>query len=226
MCGRFSITDPRQLALRFDLAALAELPPRFNVAPTQPVPTLVPGSGEPAGRVLVLARWGLIPSWAKDPAVASRMINARAESLETKPAFREALHARRCLVLADGFFEWKKEGRERRPFYLHLASGEPFAFAGLWDEWRAPSGERVRTCTIVTTDANALVEPIHDRMPAILLPDAEARWLDAGVQDLADLVDLLQPYPSHRMEAFEVSSLVNKPAHDEPACVARVATPS
>lgn len=216
MCGRFTITDPRQLALRFDLAELAELPARFNVAPTQPVPVVV------MGRRLVMARWGLVPSWAEDPKVGSRMINARAESLEARPAFRDALGARRCLVLADGFFEWKKEGRLRRPFYLHLASGAPFAFAGLWDEWRGPDGQRVLTCTVVTTDPNALVAPIHDRMPAILLPDAEARWLDASVQDLADLAEVLQPYPSHLMEAFEVSSTVNSPAHDVPECVARV----
>jgi putative SOS response-associated peptidase YedK len=216
MCGRFTITDPRQLALRFDLAELAELPARFNVAPTQPVPMVVMG-----GRI-AMARWGLVPSWAKDPSVGSRMINARAESLETKPAFRDALGARRCLVLGDGFFEWKKEGPLRRPFYLHLASDAPFAFAGLWDEWRGPDGLLVVSCTIVTTGPNALVAPIHDRMPAILLPDAEARWLDPNVQDLADLVEVLQPYPSHLFEAFEVARTVNSPAHDVPECVLRV----
>ena len=216
MCGRFTITDPRQLALRFDLAELAELPARFNVAPTQPVPVVT------MQHRLVMARWGLVPSWAKDLSVGSRMINARAESLETRPAFKDALPARRCLVLGDGFFEWKKEGKLRRPFHLHLASGAPFAFAGLWDEWRAPDGQLVVSCTIVTTDPNALVAPIHDRMPAILLPEAEARWVDPSIQDLADLVEVLQPYPSHLMEAFEVASTVNSPANDVPECVVRV----
>ena len=218
MCGRFTLADPRQLALRYDLAELADLAPRFNVAPTQPVPAVVSTGG---GR-LVHMRWGLVPSWAKDLSIGSRMINARAESLETRPAFRDALRARRCLVLADGFFEWKKEGRDRRPFHLRLATAEPFAFAGLWDEWRAPDGALVRSCTIVTTDPNALVAPLHDRMPAILLAESEARWLDPTVQDLADLVDILQPYPSHLMETFEVAKVVNNVANDVPACVERV----
>lgn len=216
MCGRFTASDPPQMAMRFDFAELADMAPRFNIAPTQPVPTIV-GSG--GGRRIVHMRWGLVPSWAKDLSVGSRMINARAETLETKPAFREALRTRRCLVLADGFFEWKKEGRARRPFFIHLAGGAPFAFAGLWDEWRGPDGAPVQSCTIVTTEPNALVEPLHDRMPAILLPEAEARWLDPSIRDLSDLLELLQPHPSHRMESFEVKPVVNNVANDVPECL-------
>ena len=216
MCGRFTLSNPRQLALRFDLAALAEQPARFNVAPTQPVPCVVVHA---AGRQLEMLRWGLVPAWARDLSVGNRMINARAESLESKPAFRDALRGRRCLVLADGFFEWKKDGRARRPFHIRLRTREPFAFAGLWDEWRAPNGQVVRSCTIVTTDANALIEPLHDRMPVILLPEAESLWLDPTVGDLADLVDVLKSYPSHLMETLEVSPTVNSPAHEGPECL-------
>jgi putative SOS response-associated peptidase YedK len=213
VCGRFTQADPRQLAIRFDLAALAELPARFNVAPTQPVP-IITGPG-----AMVLARWGLVPSWAKDLSIGSRLINARAETLEAKSAFREALRTRRCLVPADGFFEWKKEGRQRRPFYFRLPDGAPFAFAGLWATWRDPAGQPVTSFTIVTTEPNALLAPVHDRMPVILLPGAEARWLDPSTKDLADLLDLMQPYPSHEMEGFEVAPVVNNVANDVPACI-------
>jgi putative SOS response-associated peptidase YedK len=216
MCGRFTASDPRQLALRFGLPALAELAPRFNIAPTQPVPVIT------MDRTLVIARWGLVPKFAKDLSIGARMINARAETLESRPPFRDALRGRRCLVPADGFFEWRKEGKARRPYWLRLSGGKPFAFAGLWDVWRAPDGQEVPSVAIITTEPNALVAPIHDRMPVILRPEAEARWLDPAVQDLSDLVDVLQPHPSHEMEAIEVNSAVNSVANDDPRCVTPV----
>ena len=199
--------NPRQLALRYGVAATA-LSPRYNVAPTQDVPALVrPGE-------LVMLRWGLVPAWAKDLSIGNRLLNARAETLERRSAFREALRTRRCLILADGFYEWMKEDHRRRPFFLRLKGGAPFAFAGLWDEWRG-----IGSCTIVTTDANAVVAPIHDRMPVIARPELEARWLDPSVHDSADLVEVLEPFPSHLMETWEVSSLVNNPDHEEPGCI-------
>ncbi|MBI2898289.1 MAG: SOS response-associated peptidase [Deltaproteobacteria bacterium] len=223
MCGRYSITDPRQLVLRFGLAVPAALEPRYNIAPTQPVPAIVapraagqPGDGTP---VIELLRWGLIPFWAKDQKIGNKLINARADSLASKPAFRDAARKRRCLVLADGFYEWKKEKGRKQPMYVRLKSRDPWAFAGLWDEWRAPSGEKIRSCTIVTTEPNALLTPIHDRMPAILRPEDEPRWLDLSVE-AADLPALLAPYPAELMEAYPVSSYVNSPANEGPQCIA------
>jgi putative SOS response-associated peptidase YedK len=218
VCGRFSITNPRQLALRFGLETPADaLPARFNVAPSQPVPVIV------TPHRLEEVRWGLIPWWAKDPSIGARLINARAESLETKAAFRDAFRSRRCLVIADGFYEWKKSAKRggSRPVYIRLKSHEPFAFAGLWDSWRAPDGTHIRSCSIITTEANALIAPIHDRMPAVLRPEHEARWIDDQMQ-AADLVELLEPYPSHLMEAWPVSREVNSPAHEGPGCIVRI----
>jgi putative SOS response-associated peptidase YedK len=206
MCGRFTITDPRRVAACYGAAVIGELPARFNVAPSQEVAAVIA-----PGRIELL-RWGLVPAWADDPSIGNRLVNARAESLERKPAFRDALRTRRCLILADGFYEWRRDGKVRRPFFVRLRGGTPFAFAGLWAERQG-----VRTCTIVTTEANALVAPIHDRMPAILRPEHEARWLDPSVRDPGDLVDALEPFPSHLMEAWEVSTRVNKPDHEEPA---------
>ncbi len=214
MCGRFTVTTPvEDLVREFGLEPPAEpLPPRFNVAPTQPVPAIV----SDAPRQLSLLRWGLVPSWASDVSIGNRLINARAESLAEKPAFRKALEKRRCLVLADGFFEWRKEGKKRFPIWLRRADHRPFAFAGLWEVWRAPDGSWLRTCTIVTVPANSLVAPIHDRMPAILPPDRFDRWLAAPTEEA---LPLLVPFPAGEMEALPVSSRVNSPAYDDPACI-------
>jgi putative SOS response-associated peptidase YedK len=220
MCGRFTQTAPIEtIARRFGVSDLpAKLPaqaPRYNVAPTQQV-IIVRDDGQ---RVLVPMRWGLIPSWAKDPAIGNRLINARAETLAEKPSFRTAFARRRCLIVADGFYEWQKQGAAKQPMRIVLKSREPFGFAGLWDRWRTPDGEEVLTCTIVTTTANELLKPIHDRMPVILPASAEARWLDPQQTDLAKLRDLLQPYPPEEMECYPVSRLVNSPAHDTPECI-------
>jgi len=219
MCGRFS--------LGLDLADLQDalpefvfpeaLSPHYNIAPSQEV-AVVPNNG--AGKVAFF-RWGLIPSWAKDPTIGNRMINARADTLAEKPAFRAAYRRRRCLILADGFYEWQATaGRKvKTPMYVRLASGAPFAFAGLWEAWR-PDDTPVFSCTIITTEPNALMAPIHHRMPVILPPEAYARWLDPAELAPVRLQDLLKPYPSELMLAYPVSTLVNSPGNDDPACIA------
>ena len=204
MCGRYSIAvDPEQLASRFE-AKLPETPiqARFNAAPTESLPVIL-NEGE---RRITLLRWGLIPSWAEDMTIGARLINARAETVHQKPSFRDALRQRRCLVLADGFYEWQltPEGK-KIPFRLALKSGEPFALAGLWEQWRNPTGEWLRTFTIITTEPNDLVAPIHNRMPAILTREAEAHWLDnAGTTE--GWRGLLAPYPADQMVAAPARS--------------------
>ena len=165
-------------------------------------------------------RWGRNPSWAKSASASNWMINARAETVAERPSFRTAFQRRRCRVLADGFYEWRRTGSRRWPMRISMGSGEPFVFAGLWDVWRDPRGETVRSCAIITTAANELLSPIHDRMPVILPKDLEPFWLDHGIQDAAALGDILTPYPAEAMEVFEVSTLVNSPANDGPEVVA------
>jgi putative SOS response-associated peptidase YedK len=219
MCGRYTLTIDEAMAMdRFDLdASEAAHTPRFNIAPTQAVPVVL----NEAPRRLSVARWGLIPSWAKDPAIGSRMINARAETLAEKASFRAAFKRRRCLVLADGFYEWRKDGTAKTPMYARLKTGEPFALAGLWEVWKPPEGDALRTCTIITTEPNALLAPIHNRMAVILSREYEQAWLDADTEPL-ELMAMLQPYPADLMEAREVSRRVNSPAVDEPSLVERV----
>jgi putative SOS response-associated peptidase YedK len=218
MCGRFTATAPAEiLAEEFGLEELPpQLPARFNIAPTQPVPVVTNWSHG----ALELFRWGLVPSWAEDPAIGARLINARAETLIERASFRDAYERRRCLVLADGFFEWKRIGKERTPMYARLRSRRPFAFAGLWEGWLAPTGELIRTCAIITTTPNELLAPVHDRMPVILRPEARAAWLDPALRDTEPLDDLLAPYPAAEMELYPVSSDVNSPANDHPRCIA------
>ena len=214
MCGRYSlIADIQELARQFEFDGTGfEHSPRYNVAPTQPVLT-VTNREERQGEFM---RWGLIPSWAKDASIGSRMINARGETAAQKPSFRNALQRRRCLVLADGFYEWQKVGKGKRPMRIVLKSREPFAFAGLWESWRNPEGETVRSCTIITTEANDLLRPIHERMPVILPRELEGFWLDCDVTDSAALSDVLAPYPDDPMEVYEVSTLVNKATNSGP----------
>lgn len=217
MCGRYTLTlDPAELQDLFELAqpAPADLAPRYNVAPSQPVAVIANGSE----RKLELFRWGLIPSWAKDPKIGNQLINARSETLAEKPAFRTALKRRRCLILADGFYEWKRQGQRKTPMYFQLAQGQPFAFAGLWETWTGPDQVPVRSCTIITTRANPVVEPVHDRMPVILAPAAYGDWLSAGELPAAQIQAYLQPTGAP-MQVFAVSPLVNDPSHDTPECV-------
>ena len=214
MCGRYSLkADLEDVQRRFEFIA-NELPysPRYNIAPTQPVLAVTNGQSRGASYM----RWGLIPSWAKDSSVGNRLINARAETVAERPSFRTALAKRRCLVLADGFYEWQRTGNAKRPMRIVMKSGEPFAFAGLWDSWRDPDGEIVRSCTIITTEANDLLRPIHNRMPVILPREMESFWLDHDVEDRGALSDVLGRYQSTEMEAYEVSSLVNQPGNDGP----------
>ena len=211
MCGRYVLTHPEQLQQRFAVAQLPlDLSPQYNVAPGQTLPVVVAGA---AGNAVALMRWGLIPAWAKDPKIGSRTINARAEGLADKPSFRTPLRRQRCLVPASGFYEWQKAGTTKTPSFIQLTSGELFGFAGLWDRWHDPSGQEVQTYTIVTTAPNALVAPIHHRMPAILPRDAEAAWLDPDTHDAGVLTALLRPYPAEQLEAYPVSPAVNSIAN-------------
>lgn len=220
MCGRFTLfTDPEHLAERFQASLPAdELRPRYNAAPTQQLPVIL-NDGPPA---IQLLQWGLVPFWAKDPAIGSRMINARCETLTEKPAFRTAFKKRRCLVLADGFYEWQKTPDGKQPMRITLAAGEPFAMAGLWESWNAPDGSPLRTFTIITGEPNELVAPIHNRMPAILLPEHEAIWLDNAAEP-AIWQDILRPYPAERMTAYPVSRRVNFVGNDDAELVMRSA---
>jgi len=219
MCGRFTMATPGQtIAELFRLDETPELSPRFNIAPTQAVAAV--RARRDGGRELVALTWGLVPSWAKDRAMGARMINARAETVAEKPAFRAALRVRRCLVLADGFYEWQKLGTRKQPHHIRLRDGRPFAFAGLWERWAPPGAEPVESCTIITTTPSALVAPIHDRMPVILAADAIGTWLDPSAREPAAIVSLLRPYPADEMVAYPVSLRVNNPGADDPSCVA------
>jgi putative SOS response-associated peptidase YedK len=219
MCGRFTLTiDPTALQEAFPWAAIPDdLSPRYNIAPSQPVP-VIPNTGENA---LVMYKWGLIPSWSKDPSIGERMINARAESLAEKPSFRNAYRRRRCLILSDGFYEWKQNPdlKIKQPMYIRLKNGSPFAFAGLWEAWQAPDGSEIRSCTIITTSPNSLLQAIHNRMPVILPPGAYQEWLTTEDRPPAQLDYLLVPYPAEEMLAFPVSRLVNKPEYESPELI-------
>ena len=217
MCGRYvleSDLDFLQAQFAFDHHGL-EYRPRYNIAPTQQVLT-VTNDGQ---RQAEYMRWGLIPFWAKDPKIGNRMINAVGETAATKPAFRAAFKKRRCLVLADGFYEWRKDGKEKIPTFIYLKSRKPFAFAGLWETWKAPDGEAVRSCTIITTKPNDFVAPIHNRMPVILSEETEALWLDPITEQADTLSPLLVPSPSEYMDCYEVSNFVNSPKNDGSECI-------
>jgi putative SOS response-associated peptidase YedK len=220
MCGRFTLRTPASaVAEQFALAEIPPLQPRFNVAPTQAVAVVRQKSTSPADRELVWMRWGLIPSWAADPAIGNRMINARAETADQKPAFRQALRRRRCLLAADGFYEWQRVGKQKQPYRLTMRDQRPFGLAGLWETWKSPDNETIVSCTILTTEANALVAPMHDRMPVIIGPEDYDRWLDPARQDPDELKPLLRPYPSEAMVAYPVSPQVNKVENDGPECI-------
>ena len=221
MCGRYSvIADLGELARRFEFDGdWLKFEAAYNVAPTHDVLTVVGGEARRGG----FMRWGLIPHWAKNTSIGNRMINARAETVAEKPAFRDALRHRRCLVLADGFYEWQRTGGAKRPMRIVMQSGEPFAFAGLWSVWMDPDGNRIPSCAIITTAANELLTPIHDRMPVILPRELEEFWLDRSIDDPGALGSVLTSYADDAMEAYEVSSLVNSAANDCPEVIARIA---
>ncbi len=225
MCGRFTLTelDPTVLTETFSLGGgVPDLPPRYNIAPTQTVATVVRDAGQATNR-LVLMRWGLIPHWAKDPGIGSKLINARGETVNEKPSFRVALRRRRCLVVADGFYEWQAQPQgPKQPMYITLADHRPFGFAGLWEQWTEPeSGDTATTCTIITTQPNALMAPIHNRMPVILPRADYAAWLDPERTDPAQVMPLLRPYDAGQMVAYPVSRRVNAPTDDDPSLIER-----
>jgi putative SOS response-associated peptidase YedK len=191
--------------------------PRYNIAPTQPVLVIRQDSKEPV-RELSMIRWGLIPSWSKDPSGAAGMINARSETARTKPAFDDALKHRRCLIPADGFYEWRRKGGLKQPFCFEVDDGELFGFAGLWDCWRDGSGNGITTCSILTTTPNALTSAVHDRMPVILEPDSYELWLDPGMRNVDAVCKLLKPYDARQMRSYPVSNRLNYVANDDAEC--------
>ena len=215
MCGRFSLgVDTDRLVAEFGIATVADPhEPRYNIAPTQPVPAVVRGDD---GLRLGALRWGLVPHWADDPGIGNRLINARSETVHRKPAFRDAFRERRCWVLADGFYEWREEDGRKVPVHFHLPDAAPFAFAGLWDRWRSDEDDIV-SCTLLTTEPNDDVEPVHDRMPVILPADVRERWLDPDA-DPSDLKALLRPFPG-ALESHTVSTRVNRPENDDPSLI-------
>lgn len=219
MCGRFTLTvDPGQLQDAFPWVEFPEdISQRFNIAPSQPV-AVIPNDGL---NRLDFFNWGLIPFWAKDKKIGNRLINARSETLAEKPSFRGSFKYKRCLVLADGFYEWRKVPgvSTKTPMYIHMKDKKPFAFAGLWDNWHSKDGSEIRTCTIITTEPNSLIAEIHNRMPVILPADTYSDWLHEGEHDQALLSSFLKPYQGEEMEAYAVSRSVNSPQNDSPECI-------
>lgn len=219
MCGRFTLTSPADVVAElFELSQPPALTPRYNIAPTQGVLAVV-AKASGAGRATSALHWGLVPSWAKDPTIGSRMINARAETVASKPSFRTAFRKRRCLVVADGFYEWQRLDKGKQPHYIAMRNGQPFAFAGLCEHWEGADGSVIDSCTIITTEPNELMAPLHNRMPVILPIDHYDTWLDPSLEKTDQLESLLRAYPSDEMSAFPISTHVNSPAHDDERCV-------
>lgn len=219
MCGRFTLATPPEIVAEFfELTSVPDLAPRYNVAPTQDVPAVIVTPDQP-GRQLALFRWGLIPAGADDPAVGNRMINARAETVAVRPAFRSAFRMRRCLVISDGFYEWQNTGeRRKQPFHIRMCDGSPFAYAGLWDCWQRGEAP-IRSCTIITCPPNELVAPLHDRMPVIIDRRDFGLWLDPSITSPKMLSPLLKPYPAAMLAAHPVSTRVNSATIDDPSCI-------
>jgi len=222
MCGRFALySSLATVKEAFQIQQVNyEFEPSYNVAPSQQVAVVV---RREKGNALERMRWGLIPFWAKDPSIGSRMINARSETAHQKPSFKRPLKDQRCLIPADGFFEWRQVGENKVPMFIRLKSGRPFGFAGLFDVWTSPQGERIISCTILTTEANDFLRTIHHRMPVILPKSHEATWLDPAIHSFESLLPLLRPYPAEEMEAYEVSRLVNSPDNNTPECIRPIA---
>ena len=217
MCGRYVITSsPEAIRALFRYLEQPNFPARYNVAPTQPIPVVRVAEGK---RSFTLMRWGLIPAWVKDPRAFSLIINARGESLSEKPTFRNALRRRRCLVPADGFYEWKTGTAGRQPYFVHPRQAGPIAFAGLWETWMGPNGEEIDTACIVTTVANRTLAPIHDRMPVIIAPEAFDLWLDCARVDEETATTLIAPPPDDLLDAYEISNAVNHTANDQPTLI-------
>ena len=218
MCGRFSLTiSGDEVAKYFQVKEVQDCLPRYNIAPSQEVVTIV--QGLQSQRQLKAMRWGLIPSWSKDVKIGSKLINARGETVAEKPSFRNAFKHRRCLIIANGFYEWQNLSNSKQPYYIHLKSRQPFAFAGLWSVWNSGQTEEVLSCCIITTEANELMKPLHHRMPVILSRDAYSQWLGPNVSNRDMLESFLTPYESDAMFAYKVSQKVNRPTNDHPDCL-------
>ncbi|TCP29066.1 putative SOS response-associated peptidase YedK [Scopulibacillus darangshiensis] len=222
MCGRFTLfTDLDVLIDQFNLFNSGEIQyqPRYNIAPSQPILSVInDGKNNRAG----FLRWGLVPSFAKDKSIGYKMINARAETIDEKPTFKRLLARRRCLIIADSFYEWRRDEGKKTPMRIHMLNNDPFALAGLWDRWESPDGEEITSCTIITTKPNDLMKDIHDRMPVILSKEDEGMWLDRSVNDKQVLKQLLVPYDAEKMEAYEVSNVVNSPRNEMKECIREV----
>jgi putative SOS response-associated peptidase YedK len=219
MCGRYKLSRRKQVVEEyFDCGSdAADWTPRYNIAPTQPIPVIRQHRKE-STRELSLMRWGLIPSWAKGSSVGAQMINARSETASTKPAFRDALKSRRCMIPADGFYEWSRAGKTKQPFCFEINDGELFAFAGIWDRWKDPSGQWVKSCSILTTTPNAVTSALHDRMPVILDREKYELWLDPAMRDTSAASESLKPFDARLMRCFPVSSRINYVANDDEEC--------
>jgi putative SOS response-associated peptidase YedK len=224
MCGRYRMTRADKLAQQFEILEDeldVELAPRYNVAPGQMIAAVRQDREKPV-RHLSNFKWGLVPGWAKDPNIGYKMLNARSETIADKPAYREAFKSRRCLVPADGFYEWKTEGKAKQPFHFGMKDDGIFAFAGIWERWKDPKGSMLETCSILTTSPNALMEGIHDRMPVIVRPDDYDLWLDPGYKNTEGLAELLKPYDASLMKRYPVSTRVNSVKFDDPECAASI----
>jgi putative SOS response-associated peptidase YedK len=222
MCGRYRLSRRKQI-LEEHFSTVSwddDWTPRYNIAPTQPVPILRQNSKEPV-RAISLVRWGLIPSWSKDSSASAKMINARLETAATLPALRDAMKSRRCIIPADGFYEWQKKGNAKQPYCFEVSDGSLFAFAGIWDRWKAPCGQWIKSCSILTTNANAVTSPVHDRMPVILDPDGYDLWLDPGMKNVSVVSELLKPYDARLMRCYPVGARINQVANDDAECSAR-----
>ena len=217
MCGRFILSQPTDaIASAFNIAQIPPLEPRYNIAPTQLIPSILSAPG--GEKQLQMLRWGLIPSWAKDAKISAKLINARAETVSEKPSFKAAFKRRRCLIIADGFYEWQRQEKKKQPYYFRLQNAQLFAFAGLWEQWKSPDEDIINSCTILTTEANDLLRPIHDRMPVILESKDYGLWLDSEAQQ-PQLQQLLRPYQADLMTSYTVSTKVNNPKNNTPECI-------
>jgi putative SOS response-associated peptidase YedK len=224
MCGRYAQrTDPKRLAKEFKVAEVINAAPRYNIAPTQEVLAVRESSD---GREMTLYKWGLVPSWAKDASIGAKLINARSETVTEKPSFREAFKRRRCIIPADGFYEWQRLEGRKQPFFFRMRDERPFGFAGLWERWEDEGGKVINSCAILTTEANEVLRPVHDRMPVILHPDDYGLWLGAEARELGLVKEMLRPYPAEEMVGYPVGSGVNSPRNQGAGLLERAAVNS
>jgi putative SOS response-associated peptidase YedK len=224
MCGRFAQrSDPRRIANEFKVADMPQVEARYNIAPTQDILSIRRAEDN---REAVFLKWGLVPSWAKDVSIGAKLINARSETVTEKPSFREAFKKRRCIIPADGFYEWQRTEGKKQPFFFQMKDESPFVFAGLWERWQGVGGEAIESCTILTTEANDVLRPVHDRMPVIQHSDDYELWLDEDVRKRELLKDLMQPYPAEEMMSYPVSMAINSPHNQGATLIERMAVNS